>query len=58
MFTTVYSSFIILNYGILVFIEFTVHPTYRVNSCIVIDRLMIELPDFHIPFLSFPNAGS
>ena len=35
----------------------TVHPTYRVNSCIAIDRLMIELLDFHIPFLSFPNAG-
>ena len=35
----------------------TVHPTSRVNSCIAIDRLMIELLEFHIPFLSFPNAG-
>ena len=35
----------------------TVHPTQGVNSCIAIDRLMIELLDFHIPFLSFPNAG-
>ena len=32
-------------------------PALRVNSCIAIDRLMIELLDFHIPFLSFPNAG-
>ena len=29
----------------------------RVNSCIAIDSLMIELLDFQIPFLSFPNAG-
>ena len=28
-----------------------------INSCIAIDRLMIELLDFHIPFLSFTNAG-
>ena len=27
------------------------------NSCIAFDRLMIELLDFHILFLSFPNAG-
>ena len=27
------------------------------NSCIAIDRLMIEILDFHIPFLSFHNAG-
>ena len=32
-------------------------PALRVNSCIAIDRLMIELLDFHIPFLSFTNAG-
>ena len=32
-------------------------PALRANSCIAIDRLMIELLDFHIPFLSFPNAG-
>ena len=35
----------------------TVLPALRVNSCIAIDRLMIELLDFHIPFLSFTNAG-
>ena len=35
----------------------TVLPALRANSCIAIDRLMIELLDFHIPFLSFPNAG-
>ena len=28
-------------------------PALRANSCIAIDRLMIELLDFHIPFLSF-----
>ena len=32
-------------------------PALRANSCIAIDRLMIELLDFHIPFLSFTNAG-
>ena len=36
---------------------YTVLPALRLNSCIAIDRLMIELLDFHIPFLSFPNAG-
>ena len=35
----------------------TVLPALRANSCIAIDRLMIELLDFHIPFLSFTNAG-
>ena len=30
---------------------YTVLPALRVNSCIAIDRLMIELLDFHIPFL-------
>ena len=35
----------------------TVLPALRVNSCIAIDRLMIELLDFHIPFLSFTKAG-
>ena len=33
-------------------------PALRANSCIAIDRLMIELLDFHIPFLSFTNAVS
>ena len=37
--------------------EYTVLPALRVNICIAIDRLMIELLDFHIPFLSFTNAG-
>ena len=32
-------------------------PALRANSCIDFDRLMIELLDFHIPFLSFTNAG-
>ena len=36
---------------------YTVLPALRANSCIAIDRLMIELLDFHIPFLSFTNAG-
>ena len=31
--------------------------SFESNSCIAIDRLMIELLDFHIPFLSFTNAG-
>ena len=35
----------------------TVLPALRANSCIDFDRLMIELLDFHIPFLSFTNAG-
>ena len=35
----------------------TVLPALRANSCIAIDRLVIELLDFHIPFLSFTNAG-
>ena len=35
----------------------TVRPALRVNSYIAIDRLMIELLDFNIPFLSFTNAG-
>ena len=35
----------------------TVLPALRANSCIAIDRLMIELLDFHIPFPSFTNAG-
>ena len=38
-------------------ILYTVLPALRANSCIAIDRLMIELLDFHIPFLSFTNAG-
>ena len=52
----IFPKFLVL---LLVYISIltTVHPTYRVNSCIAIDRLMIELLDFHIPFLSFPNAG-
>ena len=36
---------------------YTVLPALRANSCIAIDRLMNELLDFHIPFLSFTNAG-
>ena len=32
-------------------------PALRANSCIAIDRLMIELLDFHIPFLSFTIQG-
>ena len=36
---------------------YTVLPALRANSCIDFDRLMIELLDFHIPFLSFTNAG-
>ena len=39
------------------YIIHTVLPALRANSCIAIDRLMIELLDFHIPFLSFTNAG-
>ena len=35
----------------------TVRPALRANSCIAIDRLMIESLNFHIPFLSFTNAG-
>ena len=40
-----------------IFLVYTVLPALRANSCIAIDRLMIELLDFHIPFLSFTNAG-
>ena len=32
-------------------------PALRANSCIAIDKLIIELLDFHILFLSFRNAG-
>ena len=39
------------------FVFDTVLPALRANSCIAIDRLMIELLHFHIPFLSFTNAG-
>ena len=39
------------------FVSGTVLPALRANSCIDFDRLMIELLDFHIPFLSFTNAG-
>ena len=44
-------------FSLLVYIYISVLPALRVNSCIAIDRLMIELLDFHIPFLSFTNAG-
>ena len=39
------------------FLPSTVLPALRANSCIDFDRLMIELLDFHISFLSFTNAG-
>ena len=38
-------------------LRLTVLPALRVNSCIAIDRLMIELLYFHIPFLSFTNGA-
>ena len=37
---------------------YTVLPALRANSCIAIDRLIIELLDFHIPFLFIPMQVS
>ena len=46
------STFGMLTKSSSTYYTYTVLPALRVNSCIAIDRLMIELLDFHIPFLS------